>query len=325
MATGVTSNTSFTNVFRKYLLSSIMTREHSGVMTKLTDKIYLPNGQGLTAYEAYYPALAAQELTDGVEFDSPTSWADAGVFTLSPGEIGVQVLYTKKGVGAISDNYATLLGKAMQAAVEYKIDRDGLVKIGQFGATYGSSSTFTYGLAAAALVNIRTGMPAGSGVARTGARDTGDPPDGPFNIVIHARSQYDLRAQMSGLFHTFSGGVSATIGTTAASTSFAPGSTGLNIGDYQREWIVKHEIPGDINGARAYIDNNFAISSNVYNAGIFARDAVVHLRYRQPNTKMFETEDGRAYKVTQSEHYSWGIRVDTWGGTLNLDATAPTA
>jgi len=307
------------NMSQTFIAPALKVREHSPVMAMITDRKRLPNGYGLVYNEPYLSAISASQLVDGMSFDSPSGFSDTNI-QVTALEYGVQTLVTLLTNDQVRENLLEAAGTLMANAMEYKRDTTGLTMLDGFGNSVGSgTATPVVGHINAATYMIRAGLAGSGGVARTGARATGDPPTGPLYAVLHDLQIRALAAQNSGLF---SGSSDGAIGTTAATFNF--GTNRVGISDWQAKWITDHVRNINIDGARLIADNNLTIASNAAKGGVFARDAIIHLSYRAPNHYTFVEPDGRAVRMTYSEMWGWGERADPWGWELNLASPVPT-
>jgi hypothetical protein len=316
--TGVTTTTQIDKAVNTYVAKALEVREHAPVMMRLMDTRTLPRGEGGTYHEPWFAALTAVALTDGEEYDSPERLGDEET-TYVPGEVGSQVLITKRTNDIVSENLFAIAGRLQTNAVETKRDTDNLSLLDGFAASVGSgTATLVAGHIGAAAAIIRSGLAPSGSALRTGARSTGDPPEGPIYAVVHEYNRYDLASQFSGLMRI---GSDATIGTNAAVNSFT--NNGGMTSEIQRRWVEEH-VAGKVHGVSVITDGNLAIASTAIKGAVFAKEALVHLRFRGINKKQVETDDGRAIKMTLVDDYGYGERNDAWGIELHLDASAPT-
>lgn len=318
MAGTTITTTQIDNLSQTFIAKALETREHTGVMDKLVDTKRLPNGYGSTYNEPYIGSISAAALTDGLEFDSPVSFTDTNV-TVTTGEVGVQTLITKRTNDVVKENLMAIAGRLMSNAIAYKRDTDLLALMDGFGGSFGSgTATLVVGHITSALAMLRSGRAASGGTARTGARTTGDPAPAPYYAVIHEWQRRALAAQLSGVFAVSS---DAAIGTTAPSMNFTGRAGGIS--DYQAKWIEEHYL-GTIDGCKVIIDNNLPISSSATKSGVFSKEALINLMFRNMVHKTVETDDGRAVKTTLVDDYGTGERNDIWGIELNIACVAPT-
>lgn len=307
------------NMSGTFIAPALMVRDHAPVMMQLVDVKKLPNGYGLVYNEPYTSAITASILTDGMAFDSPSSFSDTNI-QVTALEYGVQTLVSLLTNDQVRENALAIAGNSMAKAMEYKRDTTGLLELDSAGGSLGSgTATLVLGHITSASASIRAGLAQSGGSVRTGARDTGDPADSQLYCVIHEYQYRALAAQLSGLF---SGSSDGAISTTAATMNFGTNRVGLS--DWQAKWLNQHFRGATLDGVKIIADNNLTITSNAAKGGVFARDSTIHLKYRTPNHFRFVEPDGRAVRMTYSENWGWGERADVWKVELSVAAPTPT-
>lgn len=310
------------NMSMTFIAPALKVREHSPVMAMVTDVKRLENGYGLTYNEPYLGSIVAVQLTDGVSLNSPQSFSDTNI-QVTAIEYGVQTQVSLLTNDQVKENLLEAAGTLMANAMEYKRDTTGITQLDSFGNSLGSgTAALTVGHLNAAGSAIRAGLVVGSGAARTGARSTGDPSQGPLYAVVHEYMYRSLAAQNSGLFSGASDGGMGNTTSTSPGMNFASNRAGLS--DWQVKWITDHYRGATIDGIKVIADNNIAIATNAAKGGVFAKNAIIHLKYRSPNHYTFVEKDGRSVALTYSETWGWGERADVWGAELNMGAHAPT-
>jgi len=314
MATGITAAAQIDQAITAYVAELRMTMEHDAMMANLIDTQRLPKKRGRTYTEPWVGAISSAALTDGIEFNSPTVINDYA-FTITPGEQGVQVLWTHRMADSIDFNFAEVAGKMMGNAINYGIEQTLLALLDGFGGSLGSGTApLTAGIISAAMAFVEPGIAASGATARTGARTTGDPLGGPYAVVAHPFNRHDLFGQLVG--------VGGTTQLTGAVVGNYPAAAGLT--DPQMQ-ILRGHYAGDVAGAGCFFTGNLPIASNVVKGAVFSKMALIYLKYREMIDKRVETDDGRATKHTMVIDIGAGERSDTGGIELNIDATAPAA
>jgi len=309
MAAGTIGQSQIANAVRTFIAEAVTLMEHKGGMKPTVDTKTLPRKQGRTWNEPYLPPVTASSLTDAVLFDSPTQISD-GKITITPAEVGVQVLWTHRAENTSTLNLASMLGDLCANAIEYKRDCDLLGQIDNFStALGGSTTTLTVGLIGAAAALVRAGR---SGTSRTGARATGNPAPAPYFAVFHEYNRYDLASQLSGL-----SGSPSQVTTGAAVSNFA----GQTLSEFNKEWIENYHV-GNVHGVNFFVDNNLTISSGV-KGGVYAKKSMIHCQFAGVDSYSVKEIDGRATRVTVTADYGVGERDDAWGVEVLVDATAP--
>lgn len=318
MAAGVTTSASINDMLSVFIAAAQFVQEHKGVMDKAIDTQTLPKKRGRDWKEPYANALDAVDLPENSEFNSPQQIADE-IITITPSEKGCQVQWPVRLADVITENLPAIAGRLIANALEYKRDTDLLTLLDGFAGILGSdSTTCTIGVLNAALTGIREGRPVGSGVARTGARTTGDPATSPLRIVLQERHMHDLMAQLSG------------VGTAAGNASTASAGV-MNfaaqmLSEYNVKWIETY-YQFHLRGAMVLVDNNLSIDTtgtHYVKAGAFEEEALVQVKFRGITEAQEMTDDHRFIKQTSTIDYGFGERKDVGGVELQLNATAPT-
>lgn len=317
MAIGVTTSAQITKAKKLFVAAAIFTGDHRELLAGLVDKKTLPEGQGDTWNEPYWPTMTAGSLTEGVAISSPFQVTDNGI-SISTGEVGAEIIFTKRMARRISENFATVAGKLLGRAIAVKKDRDLLALGATASVSLGSSSTtLVAGLIGACVSGIETGL---QGTARSGVRDSGDPGDPPYSFVAHPYNRYDLASQLSGLGPGGPGSTTA-IGTTAASTNFGgnPIDSGLSAE------VLRRHFGGSVMGADTYFTGQLVPSSNAVNAIAFSKDAMVLVQFQNLDVEQMWNPQRRAWEWIAVEDYGYGVRADAHLRKIVLDATPPAA
>lgn len=310
-ALGVTTTAHVTKARKLFVTASKMVGEARERMAGLVDRKTLPNGQGTTWNEPYWPALEAMGLTEGVPIVAPQRLSDAGI-TITPGEVGLQIAFTRRMAQMISESFPAIAGRTAGNAIARKLDTDLIGYAAAFSVQLGSTSTtLTVGLIGAAAAGIETGR---AGTLRTGALATGDPAPPPYFGIFHPYNRYDLQSQLSGL------GISGAIGTNAGTMS----QGGRVIATGLSEDVIRNGKPlGDINGVDIFFDGNVPIVTNSAVGAVFAREAIVLVDFRGVDVDQEWDPSLRGWEWTATQEYGIGYRSDGWGRAIITDATAP--
>lgn len=312
MAGAVTAQAQLDDAIRTFIAEAAELSEHKGVMKNLFDTRTLPQKQGRTWNEPWFTPISAAALTDGLEFDSPTQITDSKI-TITPGEVGVQVMWTNRADMTITENFASIAANMCTDALERKRDQDLLGLLDGFSTSLGgATTTFTAGLVSAAVALLQGGR---AGSTRTGALTTGDPAPTPYYTVVHPYHGHDLLMQLGGL--------------SGAPTQV---TTGAMVGNYAGATLTSDNMAalrnagkslGNLRGSEIFVDGNFTITSNSIKAGCFSKMACVHVSFQGVQTYRVRSNDGRAVRHTTWIDYGYGERADNYGIELYLDTTAP--
>lgn len=316
MSGGVTTTTQVDDAVQKFVAKALEAREHEGVMDKLTDTKTLPRKMGGTYYEPYFNSLVSQQLTDNVPLSSAQQLLD-GQITISPNEFGLMVAISHWSNDIVDPDLFGVAGRLMSRANEYKRDTTGLVMLDGFSNSGGNSGANA--LVANHITGASTAIRGGRLSNRSNGRATGDPPTGPIVAVLHDYQWYDLAAQLSGTSNL------------GAITTVRPAfnyTTSNGISPYQVQWLEQHFM-GQLHGTKLFIDNNLTISgsgtSAMTKSGVFAKDALINLKFRGLMKNEDKSVDGRVTYLTLVDNWGWGERNDGWGYELNTLCVQPLA
>ena len=313
MATGVIGQSQIAQSLKVMFAEAQTFMEHKAIAKGTFDVRTLPRKMGASWNQTALPPLSAVDLTDGELFDSPQQISDQKI-TITPAEVGAQLLFTKKAF-AQSFLDPSMLGELLAEAIEYKRDTHLLGQYDNSGGVLGTTSTtLTVDLVAKGVAAIKAGRAIGSGSARTGARTTGDPVPAPYFAMFHGYNEFDIRSQLSGL-----GGAPTQVTTAASVMNFA----GNTINEWMAKWIQQGTYVGEIAGAKFLVDNNFTITSNAIKGGIYAQKARVHVEFAGLETYDVKMTDGRATLMTATADFGTGERADVWSIEVAVDASAP--
>lgn len=317
MATGVTGQTQIDGALRTFIAEADYIREHKGVMKMLVDKKDLPKKMGRDWKEPTFRTISAAALVDGEEFDSPSQVLD-DLLTITPAEVGVQVLWTNRMNMTMTEDFARLAADLCTNALEYKLDNDLLTQLDSFSTSLGgTTTTLTAGIISAAASALRGGA---TGTQRTGSRSTGEPAPTPFNAVFHPHNDHDLAMTL--------GGTAGNGAATQYSTTGAVGNYAANLShDEMVRWLKEYYV-GDIRGVAVHLDGNFTQGGSgatlSVKGGVFSKKSIVLVNFQGMQDYRVRTVDGRAVRHTMWIDYGYGERADNWGIECQVNITSPT-
>jgi hypothetical protein len=270
----------------------IYTTQDNGVFPNCFDKASVPKG-ARSYTEPKIGAVSAYALTEGVDMAQAQQLADS-LLTVTPTEIGVQVLLTDIVKLTRSDNVVKMASKVISNALIKARDVDGTEMMDGFATSLGSGSgtTCTPGYLAAARALI----------AGNSTELSSDTPC----VVIHPYTYNDLvDIQVEGKVTT--SGVQVY------------GGAG-----FPEEFAKKYSV-GNYMGMPIFTDANIAVGSNAAKGGVFVKDAVVYVELWGAKVEPERDASARGDELNGTMCYAYGERTDTHGVELNLGATAPTA
>jgi len=314
--TGATVPTVPGNVLKLMIAAARETPQLVGNLSSLVFNDPLPSGSGTTWNSPKFGTLVAYSLTEGVDHVNQQNIAVTNV-VITPGEVGLQLAFTKKSLAQWSEKVATRAGGIMKRAIDRKKDTD----VGGLCA----SLTLTGGAAAAvmslghlsAAVARLTGGANTTGTAITAG--TGfNVTDGPFRGVFRPESLHVMWVAMVGA-PAFAGATAKT----------APGISG-GLPEKTLTGGVQSLFSGHLAGVDLYRCSNLAKDATDDCVGaVFSEMAMVFVPFRHEGAggdiHTVTSDDGRSLLMTIVEDYGFGILDGNLGVAVTLDATAPTS
>lgn len=314
--TGPTTPVLAGNLLKLMLAKARMTTQQDGNLTDLFQTDALPNGMGTTWNSTKFGTLQAYSLTQGVDMTQMQALTGANV-TVTPAEVGVQVVVTRKALAQWSEDVAEKAGVIMRQAMDRKKDADIAGLFAGFSRRVGAAgAAFSLGHITAGVAVLASGPPNVGGVAISAGNAT-NAMEGPFVFVVRPEP-------MHSLLRSLIGGPDAsapTVGTTSV------GLSGGMADKFAREG--QSRSIGMVGGASGYRNANLSKDTSDDSSGfIGARDAIVYvpMNYEGLGGIIKEVDESlRAYEIDYVEDYGFGELDDTHGVELLLDATAPTS
>lgn len=291
MATGKTHTADLADSLPSVIAAARIVREYEGVMVRLSDRVNLAEGNGLSWNEISLAQLSAQGVSETSELNNPQLLSDT-LFTVTPVIVGVQTIITDRTMHRIDKKVAAKIGVLAQNAIQRKKDEDGLSALdGATTSLGGAGTTMASGLISAAASRIRG--------------NTTEPGMGSLYAVLHPFQIKDIQDELL-----------VGVGTYAVPTGMT--------GD-----IFRMGFSGSVTGVEVYADGNIGIdSADDAKGGVFVREAMVLVDGFGPRT---ETDrliryGGGANELIIYDEYAWGERSPgNWLYEIYTDATAPTS
>jgi len=314
--TGATIPTVPGNALKLLIAAARETPQMDGNLSSLVFNDPLPSGSGTTWNSPKFGHLVGYSLTEGVDLVNQQNIAVTNV-VITPGEVGLQVSFSKKSLAQWSEKVATRAGAIMRRAIDRKKDADvsGLFT-GLDRAIGADAAVFSIGHLGAAVAQLRgganttgTAIAAGAGINVT---------DGPFMAVVRPESLHPLWVSIIG--------TAAVTGAVTKATT--PAATGA-VGDDLIRGGVQSLFVGNIAGVRLYANANIAKDATDDAMGaVFHEMAMVFVPFKHDGAGgMFtkDSDDGRSILMTYVEDYGFGELDGMLGISLELDATVPTS
>jgi len=186
MATSTTTtlNDLFVNIIRE----AIFTAQESSLVRNLVTVYDISSENGKTIQVPTYPNVAAAALTEGSDMSSTT--VSTGAVTITAAEVGVQAVLTDLASRTAARDVAADIGRVLGEGVAKKMDEDLIALFDGFSTNLGSAGTE---LLASHFFLANAHL------------DTANAP-GRKVAVIHPKSAYNLKANMTNTFANPNGG-----------------------------------------------------------------------------------------------------------------------
>lgn len=285
---GVTSVNDVDDIIVPMLAATRFTVENETLMTQLVRVVTLPKNAGDDYREGKMGTLDAHALTTGLDMQQAQKLQDS-IWTVTPSEVGVQVILTDKLIRIVRDNQMDIAGRLMGDAVQRKMDKDGIANFASFGGTaIGSASTaLDWGYIAA-------GVSAVEGET--------EPAPGPYHFVQHSHAYHPLAKKL-------------------APTGTYPIPSGISQEVVEKGFVMKH-----LGGGHLWKDNNIEKdSSDDAIGGVFAKEALLLVKSVAPSMEKERDASLRAWELNLVTEYGWGIFHSRWGRKTTFDAATPSS
>lgn len=294
MAAGITGTSQLDNILPTFIAAAKFTLQEREVMANLFERVRLPRGQGTAYNEPKFATVTAYDLTQGIDMAQAQQITDTNL-AITPGEIGCQVIITRRVVEQAKENVMTAAGKVAGNAMALKRNRDLHTLLDGFSTSQpGANNVLGIGHLMAAKSNI---------IGNT----TEPPPSGKLVAVLHP---FQLHASLEDVLALASG-------------SF--GTASPNTGDVASEIVRNHEL-ARIAGLTIIYDNSLVIDSSAdAKGGAFHREAARVVDFRDEEVEKEYDSSLRAWEMNLTQIYGYGEYQDAWGYEFYADATAPTS
>lgn len=231
-----------------------------------------------------YPQITAQTIGETEDLSTPTVFGKSSLATLTPIEIGAQVILTDREMDTDPQSARANAARELGGAISDKIETD-LVTL------FSSFSTNAVGTAGSSFYLHQ--------VASIIAKLRNQKARGPFNVVLHPYHWYDVWVEIGKP----STSVVASNAANAAMSDYFVANL-VNAQFYQHSLI-----PVD--------GSDDAVS------GVFNREALALDTRRAPRLEPERDASARAWELNITAGYAKGVRRDAFGGKITADATAP--
>lgn len=313
---GATIPTNVGNYLRLMIATARDTPQADGNLTTLFQNDPLPNHQGSTWNSTKFGTLTAFSLQQGVDMTQQQALTGTNI-SVTPGEVGVQIILTRKAVAQWNEDVAERAGIAMRNAMDRKKDADIGGLFSGFSRRVGAAGAiFSLGHIGAGIARLAGG--ANTGGAAISAGDGYDVNDGPFLFVVRPESVHTLLRSIVG-------------GPMASAPTVATSSTGIEPSGLSQEFARKGQTKslGEIGGAMGYRNANLAKDTSDDTSGFIGeKGAIVYvpMNYEGLGAGMKEPDVSlRAFEVNMVEDYGFAELDDNKGVELLVDAAPATS
>jgi len=303
------------NLLRLMITTARMTPQAEGNLTSLVQRDTLMSGMGTSLNSPKFGTLQAYSLTQGIDMVQQQALTATNV-SVTPAEVGVQVILTRKSVNQWSEDVAVRAGVIMKNAMDRKKDIDIGGLFGTLTRTVGAAGQFLglghlsagVGRLAGGANTTGTAISAGQGV---------NVAEGPYNGVFRPESLiYFIRTII---------GAPAAPNPTVATTSI--GLPGGGSADALARSGQSRNM-GEWAGVTVYRNANLAKDSlDDVNGAIFMKGAMLYVPMEYDGLADMETEVDkslRAFELNWVEDYGFAILDDNLGVLAISDASALT-
>ena len=184
------------NVLKLMIAAARMTPQLPGNLTTLVMNDPLPSGMGTTWNSPKFGNFTASSLTAGVDMVQQQS-LNASNIVITPGEVGVQAIFTEKALAQWSENVQVTAGKIMRNAMDRKKDIDiGGLFTGLDRAAGGAGEFLALGHLTASVARLAGGANTGSAAIAAGAGT--DTSEGPYIGVFRPEALHSLARNIVG-------------------------------------------------------------------------------------------------------------------------------
>lgn len=303
------------NLLKLMIATARMTPQQEGNLTQLFQNDPLPTGMGTSWNSTKFGTLTAFSLAQGVDMTQQQALTGTNV-SVTPAEVGVQVVLTRKSVNQWSEDVAERAGRIMRQAMDRKKDIDIGGLFSGFSRRVGAAAAvFSLGHINAGVARLAGGANT-AGTAITAGQGT-DVNDGPFITVARPESMHALLRSLVGA----PAASAPTVGTTS------PGLTGGMGDEYARRG--QNRSMGEIGGTTVYRNANLAKDSSDDVSGFIGeKGAIVYvpMQYEGLGALIKEPDESlRAFEINYVEDYGFAELDDNKGIELLLDASPATS
>jgi len=318
---GATIPTTPGNLLKLMIASARMTPQADGNLTEIFLKDPLPQGMGTTYNSPKFGTLIASSLTQGVDMTQQQALTATNI-VVTPAEVGVQGIITRKSIAQWSEPAAERAGVIMRQAMDRKKDIDISGLFAGFSRITGTATTVpSLGVITASVALLASGPQVPATAVAQAAGLGYDVQQGPFiGVVSPVTVHYLTRGLLGGPSTT------ASVTTASIGLSGSPGS----LQDQAARGGFQNSRIGELGGAMLYRNANLAkiASNDESNSFIGTKDAIVFVPMDYDALGDIDTEVDkslRAIELNYIEDYGFAELDDAKGILVKLNNAPPTS
>ncbi len=262
------------------------TYEHKTLCTRLFNKMTLAKGEKSISIPKF-GMVTAKDLTDGIDMTEAQSLTMTA-HTHTTDEAGCKVIITKKLAAQLKEDAMRAAGRVVGAAIQKKIDQDGLGLFSGLDSGLGSGST-TFG-----QDYLRAAVSQCYGQS--------EPVPLPIYAVLHPFHYDEIVNEIA----------------TPSTSNIPEGMQGEFLQYYFRGTEKLFSAPIFVTGNITPNGSNYAYGA------VFSKEAFIYLVGWEPENWMEEDKSLRGYEIGIVADYSMVEEDGTYGRYLYFDAATPT-
>lgn len=290
----ITGTTQLNELKRRAVTAARMTEQGDAfVRRNLTDMQTLPKNTDTSLKVPKLSQVQAYALDEGVDMTNAQQVTDS-VVEITPGEVGAQVVLTRKQVQTSSENSRAKVGEILGAGYAKKEERDTMALFSGFDVDLGAAA---------------------------GAFDHDDIGRGRSNIRGNATEPNDRRTVFVGHPHHFFDVYQDLTEDPNAATD----TSVSNIGHGMSEDIYRDHSLGRLHGTDLFESSLMAVDTgDDAVAAVFSPDAIITVNFMAPEIDDEWDASLRAWELNYVGDYGQGEYNGAWGLAITADAAAQT-
>jgi hypothetical protein len=272
-------------VIQTVIAEAQFTEQHRNVMANLVRKYTIGKGEGDSVDIPKFGTVTAQALTEGVDMANPQQLTTSKV-TITPGEVGAQIILTDKAVRAANTDLLRAAGRVLGNAMAKKQGQDLLGLLDGFSQSLPGAGT------SPTLAHLRA--------ARSRLHGATEPAPMKHFAVLHPY-QWD-----------------------AIAADLSPTGT-YPVPDGMSESVIRDYWVGRVLGMDVFVDGNITVDgSDDAKGGVFSKESMVLVTMKKWSVERERDASLRAWELNVVADYGYAEYEDSWGVEFYSDASTPT-